>query len=282
MKTVNLLKISYRQREIIDLLYKHRYLTRRQLQTFLKQKDKKNTYLWLKDLRAKGYIDWIYNKTSFVDKSTPAIYYLSKNAINHYRYWGVHEEAELHKRYKDNDRSTSFIDRCLLLADIGVTLNSFDETKNDIRTCYYYETEADYLGAGMYHFLVDSEYIRPNLCFSKLYDDGLNEMETTESYILESFDSELPQYRLRYRLKQYVTYMDEELGIWEEETLGEPKPIILLVCARLTDLIYAKRRTRDLIAETWEKEDKDRPKIRFTTTEKLKEYGILGDIWEKV
>lgn len=282
MKTVDLPKISYRQKEIIDLLYKHRYLTRIHIQAFLKHKDKKNTYLWLKDLRAKGYIDWIYNKGSFIDKSTPAIYYLSKNAINRYRHWGVHDEAELHKRYKDHDRSRSFIDRCLLLADIGVTLDCFDETKNHIRTCYYYETEADYLGSGMYHFFVDSEYIRPNLCFTKLRDDGLNEMEVTESYILEIFDSELPQYRLRYRLKQYVTFMDEELGIWADETLSDPKPIILLVCARITDLIYAKRRTRGLISEIWDRDDEDRPDIRFTTIEKLKEHGILGEIWEKV
>ncbi len=281
MKTLNLPKITYRQKEIIDLLYKHRYLTRLQLQTFLKQKDKKNTYLWLKDLRAKGYIDWIYNKASFIDKSTPAIYYLSKNAINRYRHFGVHDEAELHKRYKDHDRSKSFIEHCLLLADAGVTLDTFDETKNHIRTCYYYETEADYLGSGKYHFLADSEYIRPNLCFTKLRDDGMNEMEATESYLLEIFDSELPQYRLRYRLKQYVTYMDEELGIWEDETYGDPKPVILLVCAKVSDLIYAKRRTRGLIADIWERDDEDRPDIRFTTTEKLKQHGVFADIWEK-
>ncbi len=281
MKTLNLPKISYRQKEIIDLLYKHRYLTRIQLQAFLKHKDKKNTYLWLKDLKAKGYIDWIYNKKSFIDKSTPAIYYLSKNAINRYRYHGVHEETELHKRYKDHDRSRSFIDRCLLFADVGVSLDTFEKTKNQIRTCFFYETEADYLGYGMYHFLAESEFIRPNLCFSKLQDDGWNEPEATESYVLEVFDAELPQYRLRYRLKQYVTFMDEELGTWEDETQGEPKPIILLVCARVTDLIYAKRRTRGLVTEIWDRDDEDRPDIRFTTMEKLKEQGIFGEVWER-
>lgn len=162
-----------------------------------------------------------------------------------------------------------------------MTLDAVREEHNQEYTCYFYETETDYVDESYYHFIGDSELIHPNLCFSKLSDDSFNEMHATDSYLLEIFDSTLPQYRLRYRLKQYVTYFDEELGNWEAGTFGDPIPTVLLVCANVADLIYAKRRARGLIAETWEKEDEDRPKINFTTKEKLKEYGILGDIWEK-
>ncbi len=284
MKTVDLPKISYRQQEIIRLLYQHRFLTRKHIQTFLKQKDKKNTYLWLKDLRAKGYIDWIYNKASFIDKSTPAIYYLAKNGMNHYRYVVAYPDGvEIRKRYKDKDRSKSFIDRCLLIADVNLALEMYDETdKKHVRTTFYCETEADYLGSGFYHFLVDSEMIRPSLCFKKVQEDGFDEPETLKSYLLEIFDADLPQYRVRYRLKQYVTYMDEELGVWEDETSSDPAPTIFLVCSNVSDLIYAKRRMRGLISEIWYKNDEDRPSIWFTTTEKLKEHGIFGEsIWER-
>jgi hypothetical protein len=30
------------------------------------------------------------------------------------------------------------------------------------------------------------------------------------------------------------------MDTWDEETYGDPLPIVLLVCATLTDLIYAK------------------------------------------
>ena len=78
-------------------------------------------------------------------------------------------------------------------------------------------------------------------------------------------------------------YLDEEMDEWKTETYDEDLlPIILLVCTTLTDLIYAKRRTRGLMAEIWDYEDEDRPHIRFTTIEKLKEHGVLAkEIWEE-
>ena len=57
MKLTQIPKITYKQREILHLLYTHRFLTRIQIQKFLKHKDKKTINLWLKDLRDKEKID---------------------------------------------------------------------------------------------------------------------------------------------------------------------------------------------------------------------------------
>lgn len=282
MKTLTASHITYKQREILKLLYTHRYLTRIHIQAFLKHKDKKTIYLWLKDLKTKGYIEWIYNKDQFVDRSKPAIYYLAKSGINHFREFDTHDEAALRKRYRDNERSQGFIDHCLVVADVCISLEDARNEDTYPQYWYFYETEADYLSDSYYHFLADSELIHPDICFSKQQYDGMGEPYTVESCLLEVFDPTLPQYRLRYRLKQYITYCEEELDDWETETLGDPKPTILLVCATVTDLIYAKRRTRGLIADIWERNDEDRPEIKFTTTEKLKEQGVLGENWEKV
>ena len=62
MKLTQIPKITRKQREILDLIYSHRFLTRIQIQAFLKHKDKKTINLWLKDLRSKNYINWIYDK----------------------------------------------------------------------------------------------------------------------------------------------------------------------------------------------------------------------------
>ena len=287
MKLQTIPKITHKQTEILDLIYTHRFLNRIQIQAFLKHKDKKTINLWLKDLRQKEYINWIYNKDHFAEKTKPAIYYMSINGIRHLHNMGFHEDSEINKRYREHERSQGFIDRCVDIADICISLNAArtvdnEDTYLEPGISYFYETEADYRSDSYYHFLADNELIQPNLCFNKAIHEGHEEPKVVNSYLLEIFDATLPRYRLRNRLKKYFEYLEEEMDEWEEQTYSDPKPVILLVCATLTDLIYAKRRTKGLMADIWEYEDKDRPHIQFTAIEKLKESGVLSEIWEEV
>jgi len=286
MKLLQVPKITYKQREILDLLYTHRFLTRIQIQALLKHKDKKTINLWLRDLRAKDYINWIYNKDHFAEKTKPAIYYLGSNGIRHFRNFDSYPATDLDIRYSEHERSQAFIDRSLLIADCCIDLADERNGSYYMKTRYYYETEADYRNDQYYGFLIDNEYIHPQLCFHESQDDTDDEYGDPDvvekSYLLEIFDATLPRYRLRNRLKKYVQYLDEEMGEWEKKTYGDPLPTILLVCATLTDLIYSKRRTRGLMADIWEYEDEDRPHVRFTTIDKLKQRGILAEeIWEE-
>lgn len=94
------------------------------------------------------------------------------------------------------------------------------------------------------------------------------------SYLLEVFDTTLPRYQLRKRLKDYVDYLaNEDWG----DTLGEV-PTVLFVCPNTADLLYVKRRVRKLL----EDEDVENASIRVTTTEKLKTEGVVSRIWEEV
>jgi hypothetical protein len=281
MKRVQTPAITKKQREILDLLYRYRFLTRLQIQALLKHKDKKTINLWLRELRAKDYTKWIYDKDDFARKTKPAIYYLGINGIRHLRNIDSHADEALRIRYREHERSQTFIDRCLAIADCCLDLEAACDESSLPRTWYFYETEADYLDDSYYHFLADSELIHPYLCFSKRQDAELGESGTTQSYLLEIFEATLPRYRLRNRLKKYVEYFDEEAGTWDEATAGDPLPIVLLVCASATDLIYSKRRTRGLMADIWEYNDDERPHLRFTTIEKIKEQGVLGGIWEE-
>ena len=104
---------------------------------------------------------------------------------------------------------------------------------------------------------------------------------TVDSYLLEVFDATMPRYRIKKRLSNYAEYLDDGEE-WRDGADTDKLPIILLVCPRVSDLIYAKRRTRGLLAEIWEYDEEDRPHIRFTTVEKLKEYGVMGEeIWKE-
>lgn len=270
--------ITLKQREILKLLYSYRFLDRIQIQTLMNHKDYKRINVWLKDLREKHYVERIYS-SDFAEKTKPAVYYLGLNGIRYLKTLDAYSLEELRKRYRESSRSQTYIDRCALVADCCITLT---KQRTDTTT-YYYETEADYLEDSYYHFLSESELIRPHLCFSKNeYDYTSHEDVTIDSYLLEIFDATLPRYRMKKRLTNYMKYFDEEDSEWEEETDNDKLPIILLVCPRTTDLIYAKRRMRGLLAEEWEHDDEDRPHIRFTTIDKLKERGVSGEIWEPV
>jgi hypothetical protein len=284
-------KITKKQQEILKLLYRYRFLNRIQIQSLMGHKDYKTINLWLKDLREKEYVTWIYS-THFAEKTKPAIYYLGLNSVRHLKQLTTTDEddteqptyplEELRKRYRESTRSQTYIDHCVLLADCCIALKQQD-TKT---TGYFYQTEADYLSdSSYYHFILDSEFMRPGLIFCKdKYDSQGKEEATLESYLLEIFDPTLPRYRMKKRLGDYVKYLDDEDYEWKEQTDTEKLPILLFVCPRTTDLIYAKRRTRKLIADAWEYKDDDeeRPRVRFTTTEKLKQSGVLAkEIWEQ-
>ncbi len=252
-------------------------------------KDYKTINLWLKDLRKKEYVTWIYS-THFAEKTKPAIYYLGLNGIRHLkRLITIDEEGnqqpiypleELRKRYRESTRSQTYIDRCLLLANCCITL----QQHRAAITGYFYQTESDYLQESSYYYsILDNELIRPGLCFCKdKYDQQGKEEATLESYLLEIFDPTLPRYRMKKCLGNYVKYLDDEGYEWQELTGAEKLPVVLFVCPRISDLIYAKRRTRGLLAKTWEHDDDDRPRLRFTTVDKLKHSSILTqEIWEE-
>lgn len=273
---MNLPTITTKQQTILRLLYTFRYLDRVQIQQALNHKDKRRVLAWLKDLREKHYVEWIYNGTDFAEKTKPAIYYLGLNGVRYLRSLESDDDTprypleEIRKRYKDNNRSTTFIDRSLLVASCYLALVAANRTITG-KAGYGCIPEATYINPTHdYHFLAEHEVLRPNLYIPKLNSRS----EVTTNYLLEIFDASLPRYRMRYRLKQYVTYLDDHE--WQADDI---QPIILLVCPTLTEMIYAKRATKKLIEDTYAEEGEIR--MRFTTTETLKQQGLTSKIWEE-
>lgn len=272
-------KISRRQKEILDRLYEYRFLNRIQIQALFGHKDAKNTNLWLKDLREKRYIEWIYS-THFAEKTKPAIYYLGINGIRHFRQIGTHKEHIL-KYYRESGRSQAFIDRCILLADACITFKQANREftvdrkakKDDI--WFTYETEAEFTEAGHYEFLNDTD-IHPNLCYTKFgYDDEWEEV-VVASYTVEVFDPTVPRHSMRKRLKDYVKFLDGEE--WQDEMEEDELPIALFICPTKADMIYCKRATKKLLEDAW---DAEKIHMRFATTESVKTQGFRARIWEE-
>lgn len=222
---------------------------------------------WLKDLRDKQYVEWIYDGDDFVNKTKPAIYYLGLNGIRYLRTTDEYPPAELRKRYKESSRKPDFVARSILIADGCLDL----EAKTVGRTHYTFVTATDYADSdNEYYFLGD---LKPDLCFVK------QTPKTKASYLLEIFDPTTPRYIVKKRLQDYVIYLSD--GEWQSEIGDDKPPIVLLACPTKIDLIYAKRRTRKLLEDIQEDENED-IHLRFATIEQIKLQGVTGIIWEDV
>jgi hypothetical protein len=266
-------KITPKQQTILHLIYKHRFIERTQIQQLLGHAHRGHSNEWLKDLRQKHYIDWIYQPDSPIGKLQPAIYYLALDGIRYLRDTGGYPPEELRKRYKEPTRKRSYIDRCVLLVDCCINLQ-----KSSVGNANYaYATQAEYTAENNEHnYLIE---IGPHLCY-KRQREGIE-----ETFLVEVIDSGLPHYQLRKRLKEYVDYATS--GDWGEEAGSVVPPIVSCICPSLNVLIYAKRRVRQLLADIYDIEDDEDIKlresthIRFTTIDNIRQHGIVGRIWEE-
>lgn len=268
--------ITPKQQKILRLLYRYRFLERKQIQAFLKHKDKRQTARWLKELREQQFVDWLYNPNEL---SKPAIYFLSLNGIRFMRNES-YPEAELRKRYKDSERQSNFIARCLLLADCGLHLEMM--SRGDAKLVYKYALEADYTDPDKnYSFLSANEHIHPQLVFTKEEDTDGSSMRTT--YLVELFDVTTPRYMVKKRIKGYVEYLASDE--WEKAQQGKSElsdelPIILIACQTLSEMIYAKRYARRQLDDMWDDNVPEDVKIWVSTIDKVRAKGVTAVIWE--
>jgi hypothetical protein len=262
-------KITKKQQEILRLLYTYRFLNRVQLQTLLRHKDHKTIGVWLKDLRDKHYIEWIYS-TDFEQKTKPAIYYLGINGVRYLRSTGEYPVAEIRKRYYESSRSTGFISRSVTLADIAIELHG----KSNEDVCYTCLALAAYsLPDSQHQFLANSDStIHPDLIYTK--QAGTE----TKTYLLELLDATLPRYRVRRRLKTYVEYLDYDFDEWQRSSGEATRPTVLFICPTVGELLYAKRRTRKLLENV---PDSNLIHLKFTTIDEVQRSGVISKVWEE-
>lgn len=251
--------ITEKQEEIMSLVYRFRFINRKQLQRYLNHKDPRRINEWLKDLVKKNYLGRIYSH-SFLENTKPAIYFLNNNGIIWVRYekgneYGREEGLDikyLKKFYEDKHASKSFIDHCTTIFDYFVQLVEAEREANkeiiklkkkskdydedlDKKLEYYVETKTEMWIQKQLHIRKSSnedfdeikQYI-PDLYFEKFkyLEDGKMESNT---YFLESFGPRVPKYGIKYRIKQYIKLKEE--GEWKHSYTGMDGkfPLIILV-----------------------------------------------------
>jgi hypothetical protein len=188
--------ITNKQKEILLLLYRFRFLNRLQLQQLLKHTTYKRINLWLKDLTEKKYLTRIF-KRSWTENSVPAKYYIAKQGIRFLKTQPDCKTEYLKKLYREKDRSQQFIDRCLFIADIYLCY--LTDNINNTATQNFY-TQSNY---------------NPTSIIRDIHPDFviLTGKEGIQHFTLyQLFPEGVPRYAVRKRIEQYISFLTEGDG----------------------------------------------------------------------
>ncbi len=201
--------ITPKQLEIINLLYRFRFLNRHHLQTLLNHKSPRRLNTWLKDLSEQNIIGRKYSH-QLLANTKPAIYYLATKAIGILRDQPDINPKLLKRVYRERTRSEKFINHCLLLADFYLSLREQTQaqqlhffTKTDLSTHYYLP------------------YQRPDAYIA------ITDKNHTKRYFLEIIDQSTPRFLLRQKIEQYFNYFESQK--WQSTTNHEFPNILLLL-----------------------------------------------------
>lgn len=251
--------ISEKQKEILDFLYSFRYLHTNHFQKLFNHKDKTTVKEWLKDLRDKGFINKVTPENeSFIDRSKPNIYCLTKLARRHLKHDEKYSKKVLNKVYRAKTRTIKFINHFLFIADIYLLLRNRSEPDQELE----FFTENELAGYEYFPQPLPSVYLT------------ITTKEETQRFFLEIIDPYTPPFVIRNRVKKYLDYATD--GDWEANTNNEPLPAVLFICPSSSNkshiYFYAKAKFEEAFEEVFD--------LYLTTWNILKSDS--DDIWEKV
>ena len=288
--------ITEKQKEIMDLVYRFRFINRSQLQRVLNHKDARRINTWLRDLVEKKYLGRIYSH-KLLENTKPAIYYLNNNGIIWARYEKGMEYSSSYERldikylkkfYEDKHASQTFINHCITLFEFYVQFKEYERNRNKEKKKgvleYYFETKTEmWITKRLHlHHQEDFDEIKgyiPDLYFEKIKNPDEDNMESS-TFFLELFDPKVPRYAIKYRIKQYIKFKEE--GKWKYHTGMDGKfPIILLIFPNQQKLNFLSGYIKDELERSYESEGLV---FLLTTYQKTMEHTILGGqkIWKVI
>jgi len=186
--------ITNKQKEIILLLYRFRFLNRIQIQKLLKNKDHRNINIWLKDLTAKNYVGRIYDN-SYQKNTLPAKYFIATNSVKYLKTLEDMDVSLLKKFRQEKRRSNNFIDKSILIGDIYLKLlniNTLDHAN------FKFYTQQDFPKDGVIRVLL------PDFAYVYKAEKHL------EHFVGEIFSEKMPRYAIRGRINKFIEYFEND------------------------------------------------------------------------
>lgn len=232
-----LLPITTKQKEILLLLYRFRFLNRIQIQTLLNHKDSRRINEWLRDLTNKNYTGRIYEKKLGINDS--AIYFISRNGIKFLKSLEECDGELIQKLYQEKRRSKVFVNLCILIADLYLNLN-----KQNLQGFKFY-TQSDFASKGKIRELL------PSFAYVKEINENLMQ------YPCEIFKIGMPRFAVRARIVKYLEFFkpNEHSNVY-----------IIFICPNEIIQKFVKRFTEKLMDE----DDREDIKFEVITYEEAK------------
>lgn len=208
--------ITKKQKQILILLFKFRFLTTLHFQIILGHKNPKRTQSWLKDLADKGYILSSYSRKKREENNKPGTYHLNALARHILKKEKDVEMEALHLIYKEKRKGRKFIDHSLTLANIYLFFLRQLKSGEELR------------------FLTRTALMKFNYFTDPMPDAyiAIKDVKETRRYFLDLFDEYTPPFVYRKRIKQYLEYSRN--GDWGINTNNSPLPLIYFVCPNET------------------------------------------------
>jgi hypothetical protein len=246
-----------KQQEILQLLYRFRFLNRPQIQSLLDHKQHSRIIAWLNTLTQNEYLK------SYPDKqfaASPTVYSLGNNGRKYLK--SIKDKninlALLNRIWRENNYSPEFREHCLLIADLNLSLIKFATAS---QSTLNFRTRTDL------HSIQNLITPLPDAYFTLKGKDS-----NTKRYFLEVFD-DLPSGALRRRVKQYFDYFESD--DWQYHT-GKEFPEIILVC-------HSKKQ-KGFLHHYLQYQLREQPDMSFylSTKDQVKTKGICKEVLQKV
>lgn len=250
--------LKQKQREILILLYRFRFLNRIHIQTLLNHRHHRQILAWLNDLVKRTCAKQYYEK-QFAGPS--AVYSLGIQARKYLKHNQNIETVELpvlNRIWREGKLTVQFRNHCLALADIYLSLQALT-AKNG--AALDFRTKTDLYGmAGLISPAPDA-YI------------AISEKQgEVKRYFLDLLE-DIPAAVLRGRVKRYFDYY--ESNEWQEHT-GKPFPEIILICPN--------ERLKKHLYRYIQHQLQDEPELNFylSTRDLVAKEGLQSSVLQRV
>lgn len=282
--------ITNKQKEILDLVFKFRFINRHQIQRLFNHKDARRINTWLRDLVSKNYLRRIYS-TKLLENTKPAIYHLGNNGIIFIRsnkgeeYHVENEQLDfkhMKKFYEDKHASQIFIIHCVAIAEFYTQLKEVERNSKKDTLEYDVQIKTEMWIYKQLNHDPDEDFAEikqsiPDLYIEKvknLYDKSIQ----SQTYFLELFDPYVPQYAIVHKIKQFIKLKEE--GQWKQYADMNGKcPTFLLIFPHFRKINLVIQKIREQLEQSYES---DNITILTTTYQKAITEGITNNIWTKI
>jgi len=256
---------THKQMDIIELVYKFRFINRKQIQTIFNYKDPKSVNPLLKDLVEHKYLNRIYSH-KLLENTKPAIYYLANEGIGWVRANYYDDEPKRVKRfYQDKHASDRFINHCIALCDLFLQWQGSRKTYPV--DGYYFSTSTELW------YDEDLQTIRPDAHIE------IRENQIISTFFLDLIEPYVPMYAIRYRIDQYIDFRSNSRW-WDVYTGSDLTSFVIRLI--FPNQTKQRRMSKYIKEQLYRSFDTENLTFLLTTHKKALEEGVEADIWETI